>query len=283
MNAQLKPTDFGIFLDIPAEQYHERELGVVSNSVLKILRDKSPAHYRAYIDETDERVETPAMRFGTAYHCAVLEPEKFAETYAVAPHFGDLRTTAAKSAKADWLIGNGDKIMLSSDDATRIDGMLAALHAHPVAAGIIRSKTAKREATLRWQDTRTGLTCKARADWWEPGKFFMDLKTTEDASPAKFARSILDYSYHVQHAHYCDGANALGERIGHYLILAQEKSAPYAVAVYHVDSFTEARGFELRERGMDIMADCLAKDRWPAYGDGIAEISLPAWALKDAA
>ncbi len=273
--------DLGIFLDLPAEDYHRRELGVVSNSVLKILRERTPAHYKAYIDGTDEREETPTLRFGTAYHMAVLEPERFAATYAVAPKFGDLRTNAAKARRDTWQAENVGKEMLSEDDGERIAGMLAAIKAHPIAGNIFRSRTAHREATMRWVDERTGLTCKLRADLWEPGQYFADLKTTEDASPAKFAKAIHDYGYAVQHAHYCDGANACGERIENYLIVAQEKAAPYCVAVYHVDANTESRGYELRERGMDLMARCLRENRWPAYGDGIEEISLPAWALKD--
>lgn len=279
MNAQVAPNATGLLsLDIPAEQYHKRELGVASNSVLKMLREKSPAHYRAWIDAEDED-ETPALAFGRAYHARVLEPETFAQRFLVAPDFGDLRSSKNRAVRDEWRAAHPGAQVITRDDADKIEAMHAALMLHPVAAGIMRDGHA--EVTMRWRDSVTGVECKARADWWVPGKFFMDLKTTNDASPAGFKRSIVDYGYHVQHAHYCDGAQACGETIRNYLILAQEKEAPYVPAVYHIDAAAEIRGFELRERGLRTMADCLATDTWPGYGSGITELSLPAWALED--
>ena len=55
MNAQLVgqpvPTSIsqfapGIYPDIPAEVYHRPELGMVSAGVLRLLAEKTPAHYR---------------------------------------------------------------------------------------------------------------------------------------------------------------------------------------------------------------------------------------------
>lgn len=267
-----------ILLDVPAEDYHRRELGVASNSVLKLLRDKSPAHYRAWVDTEDE-AETPALLFGRAYHCRVLEPERYGREFVVLPDFGDMRSSKNRAVRDEWLADRPGVTVVAAEDAERIEAMHAALMAHPVAAGIMRAGHS--EVTMRWVDEQTGVLCKARADWWVPGKFFMDLKTTLDASPAGFARSVASFGYHVQHAHYCDGARACGQPVGNYLILAQEKEPPYVAAVYHIDAAAEVRGFELRERGLQQMADCLRTDTWPGYGTGITELSLPAWALKD--
>lgn len=278
MNAQLQPVPGAIALDVPAAEYHRRELGVASNSVLKLIRDKSPAHYRAWLDAEDDS-ETPAMLFGRAYHCRVLEPDRFANEFVVMPALGDMRSSTNRAARDAWLAERPGATVISSDDSDRIEAMHKALMAHPLAAGIMKSGHS--EVTMRWVDELTGVECKARADWWVPGKFFMDLKTTEDASPKGFARSIEKYGYHVQHAHYCDGARACGESLKNYLILAQEKEAPYVPAVYHIDAAAEIRGFELRERGLQTMRECLDANTWPGYGTGITELTLPAWALKD--
>lgn len=281
-----------LLLDVPAADYHRRELGVASASTLKLIRDRSPAHYRAWIDATDDH-ETPALLFGRAYHMRVLEPERFAATYVAPPENPPRRPTEAqRNAKKPsddtiaaiafwdaWNAENAGKETLTRDDFERIEAMHAALMQHPLAAGIMRAGHS--EVTMRWIDEQSGVQCKARADWWVPGKFFMDLKTTEDASPRAFVRSIEKYGYHVQHAHYCDGARACGETIRNYLILAQEKEPPYAAAVYHIDAAAEIRGFELRERGLQTVRECLDSNTWPAYGTGITELSLPPWALKD--
>jgi hypothetical protein len=293
MNAQLRePLPDGFLLDVPAEAYHRRELGVANNTALKILRERSPAHYRAWVDG-QEQPESPAFLFGRAYHCRVLEPERFAREFIAEPADAPARpTTVMREAKKpspssiarvafwdQWDAANAGKTVISADDYARIEAMHAALMAQPLVAGIMRDGFS--EVTMRWVDEPTGIACKARADWWVPGRFFMDLKTTDDASPKWFARAIADYGYHVQHAHYCDAARACGQPVRNYLILAQEKEPPYVAAVYHIDAEAEARGFELRERGLQVLRNCLDTNTWPGYGSGITEISLPGWALKD--
>lgn len=264
--------------DLPASEYHKRELGVASNSGMKLIRERSPAHYKAWCEGEQEK-ETPALAFGRAYHCRVLEPDVFARTYKVMPDFGDMRSSTNRAKRDEWLAENPGAEVISQDYADRIEAMYTALMAHPVAAGIMRN--GKAEVTMYWVDPDTGVKCKARADWWVPGKFFMDLKTTDDASPQAFARSIAKYGYHVQHAHYCDGARECGEAISHYLILAQEKEAPYLPAVYHIDAEAEQRGFALRHASLQSIASCIKSGNWPGYGAGISEITLPAWALKE--
>lgn len=278
MSAQLQPVAGEILLDVPAAEYHKRELGVATNSTLRMIRERSPAHYRAWIDSADDN-DTPAMAFGRACHARVLEPARYAVDYQVMPVFGDLRSVKNRAARDAWCDQHPGATFISADTAVQIEAMHAALMQHPLAAGIMRE--GRSEVTMRWTDPETGVTCKARADWWKPGRFFMDYKTTEDACPAAFKRSVAKYSYHQQHAHYCDGAKACGENIDNYLILAQEKEPPYVCVVYHIDAATETRGYELRQRGLEIMARCIENDTWPGYGAGITELALPPWALQD--
>lgn len=280
MSAALDMPELGQVLPgVPAEEYHRRELGVASNTAMKLLLAKSPAHLRAWYEAEDDAADTPALAFGRAYHCRVLEPERFGREYLVSPDFGDMRSSKNRAARDEWLAERPGATLLPAADAERIEAMHAALMAHPVAAGIM--KQGQCEVTMRWTDDTTGVACKARADWWVPGRFFMDLKTTDDASPEGFKRSIAKYGYHVQHAHYCDGARLCGETIKHYLILAQEKEPPYVPAVYHIDVAAEERGYALRDKALRSIAECMRTGVWPGYGTGITEISLPAWALQD--
>lgn len=281
-----------ILLDVPAAEYQRRELGTATSGVLQRLRTQTPAHIKAWAATRDDD-DTPAKVFGKAYHCRVLEPEVFTATYCAPPPADaprDLRhlRTAKKPSEATlesiafwdaWYAEHEGQIALPREAFEQIEAMHAALMAHPVAAGIMRDGVS--EVTMRWVDEATGVPCKARADWWvESRKLLMDLKTTDDASPEAFSRSIDRYGYHVQHAHYCDGARVCGIGVQHYLILAQEKEPPYLPAVYSIDAAAEVRGFELRERGLEILRRCRESNEWPGYS-GITEISLPAWALKD--
>lgn len=267
-----------ILLDVPASDYHRRELGVATNSTLKIIRDRSPAHYRAWVDAEDDN-ETPPLLFGLAYHMRVLEPERYAREYQVMPSFGDMRSSNNRAKRDEWLADNPGVTTVSAADGERIEAMHTALMAHPLVAGIMREGHS--EVTMRWIDEPTGVRCRARVDWWVPGKLLMDLKTTDDASPRGFVRSIDKYGYHAQHSFYCEAARCCGETIRNYLILAQEKEPPYVAAVYHVDTAAEIRGYELISAGLQTMRDCLASDTWPGYSTGITQLSLPPWSLKD--
>ena len=88
-NSSIQDTWAGVFYDIPAEEYHQRELGVASKSTLDLVHH-SPAHYYAWLQGLDKE-PTPALEFGAAFHCASLEPERFARDYAIVPNFGDCR------------------------------------------------------------------------------------------------------------------------------------------------------------------------------------------------
>ena len=268
-----------ILFDVPAADYHRKELGVVSASILRKLTERTPAHYRAWIDEAEES-ETPALAFGRAYHCRVLEPELFAATYVVAPDFGDMRSGTNRAKRDAWLVDRPGVTLLSRADADLIEAMHAALMRDPEIAELFSEGDS--EVTLRWTDEATGLPCKARADRWNRRRRLMaDLKTTHDASEHGFGRAVVKYGYDVTCAHYSEGAKALGEPVEKYVIVAQEKRAPYLAALYELDAAAEARGYEIRQRGMDLMASCLSSSAWPGYPRGIQPLALPGWAIAN--
>ena len=300
MNAQLAPsaptsiTQYapGIHLDVPAEVYHRKELGVVNCGALKQLA-QTPAHYRAWLADTEDK-ETPAKNFGRALHCAVLEPELFEATYIiardhpfrrVADRNRNAKNPSAETIKAcaywdAWAREMGDKIEISHDDAIVLRGIQQSVKAHPIASKLFTGGVA--EATVVWTDPQTGLLCKARLDYYiESRGLCVDLKSTEDASPAGFAKSVANYTYHVQHSHYSDGMLCLGKPLRAFLFVAVEKTPPYAVAVHCINDEAEARGQDLRRRGMDTINDSLKADSWPGYAPTIHTLALPRWALND--
>jgi hypothetical protein len=282
----------GIYPDVPAEVYHRRELGVVNKGALDQLA-RTPAHYRAWVDGADEG-ETPALVFGRALHCAVLEPEVFDQTYIVAREHPFIRVSdrlrnAKKPSQGTldaiaywdaWEAEMGDKIEVSAEDAKVLRGMQASVFAHPIAGKLFADGVA--EATAVWTDHEHALCCKARMDYYvESRGLVIDLKSTEDASPEGFARSVAKYRYHVQHAHYASAFQSLGHELRAFLFVAVEKAPPYAVAVYCIDAEAESRGIELRDHAMRTLNECLRDDAWPGYAPNIHRLALPGWALRD--
>jgi len=265
----------GIRFDLEADLYHRRELGVVSKSALDLFQ-RSPAHYKAWIDGHD-RKETDALRFGQAMHVALLEPERFSDTYIVEPDFGDCRGKANRAARDAWRESNANRVVVSNDNQSSITAMQRSFFAHPTASKLLHGGIS--EVSLRWVDDETGVVCKARADRWNPDrKLAVDLKSTDDASPEGFAKSVAKWRYHVQDALYRAGFAACGEPVEHFALVAIEKEPPYAVAVYTLDTEAVAKGHSLARAGIEMMRVCLDTKSWVAYSNGVSELALPRWA-----
>lgn len=270
----------GLHRGVPDAVYHQRRKGVVSKSALDVFA-RSPAHYLAWLTEPDE--DTPALAFGRAFHCAVLEPERFAREYAAQPDFGDLRTKAARAERAEWVEAHPGVRAISADDAERIAGMTAAIMRHPVASRLLVG--AEREVALSWEDNLSGLRCKSRTDAWRPDlATILDLKSTEDASPAEFARSVDKYRYDVQDALYRMGMRAAaGIDVAHFVLCAVEKQKPHDTVCYQLDEAAIVAGGNTARVEMMRFAECVRTDKWPGYSDRLETLSLPRWSQRASA
>jgi hypothetical protein len=217
------------------------------------------------------------MRLGTALHTHVLELSRWDEEIAVAPAM-DRRTKAGKESYAAFEAAAAGKTVITADDAEVVMAMGRSIMRHPGAAMLL-GLPGKAETTHMWTDEATGLECKCRPDWLlDDGSLIVDLKTTEDASPAGFSKSIAAYRYHVQAAHYLTGVErATGRRPDQFVFCVVEKRPPHAVAVYAADAEMVAAGQVIAARDMLLLAECRDADYWPAYSDQIETISLPAW------
>lgn len=258
------------FIDLSAEDYHA-DRSAVSKSWLDQI-DRSPAHLRAYLD--GQREETPAMTFGRLVHCAVLEPDLLDDQFAVIPSDINRRTKVGKEEFTAWEKEHAHHTIVTS-------AQLA--DAKAIRDSVLRSKAASAllgkgapEQSVVWIDSQTGERCKARADWLRDS-VIVDVKTTQDARPDAFMRSIANYRYDVQAAHYGRGFER--ER---FAFIAVEKTPPYGVAVYLADDTIRERGQEARIRNLETYGQCRESGEWPGYPDIVTGISLPAWARSAA-
>ncbi len=261
-----------------AADYHRED--ACSASRLKSLR-KSPAHCRWDLDHPKE---SDALKFGTAFHSFVFEPETYRQTYAVEPEFGDCRKTQNKARRDAWRSENERREILALDDAATIAHMAKALSIHPLGR-LLMDSPGRSELSAFWADPKTGLRCKLRADRLVEvpgvGRVCFDLKSTDDASPDGFRRAIHKWGYHIAAAHYLAGLAQVGEPCDVYVLAAVEKSGPFAVGIYAVDDPTVEQGERERERLMQVYAQCDRTGVWPAYSDEIQKINVPKWAFDD--
>jgi hypothetical protein len=258
---------------MPAAEYHAR--ADIGSGALKALL-RSPAHYQAEYINRVHVDEKPAYRVGTLTHTACLEPDHWALMH-VRGIDGDGRTKAVQEARKAQAVAALGKTVVPPDEYDLAEAMAASVRAHK-AAGFLLREVDGTEISIFWEDEVTGVACKGRLDCSRAG-VVIDLKTCQDASPAEFARSIANYGYGVQAAHYLDGYRAThGKDAEAYVWIAVEKTAPHVVAVYAASPDLLSTGRTQRLRALDRLCECRASGVWPGYSERIESIDLPRWA-----
>jgi hypothetical protein len=265
----------GVYPGTPMDIYHAWE--AASNSRLTKLR-RSPAHMKASLSEPQD---TPALRIGRAAHSAILEPDDFMSRYACGPS-GDKRTKDIKAAWESLEMKHGEEYVLKGVDYDACLEMRDAVYAHSKASKLLIGAGEIELSTVWTVPVADGsLTCKARLDRYTAGiagGAVVDVKTTRDASPRAFERAIFDLGYHRQGAFYLDAARAHGIPAEHFVIVAVEKEAPYAVAVYRLTEGALDAGREQLQPLLRTYAMCQTLNEWPAYPETVQDIALPSYA-----
>jgi exodeoxyribonuclease VIII len=223
---------------------------------------KSPNHFLQYINR--EQVTTPAMIKGTAFHCLVLESEKFRADYAVAPKV-DRRTKAGKETWANFSSENEGKEVITQQDWNDISEMAKAFYNYEHSSSLLSM-----DVEQHIEGKIQGIDFRGYADI-VGDNYIADLKSCQDASPDKFIRDAFNMDYHLQAAIYLELTGK--ER---YYIIAVESSAPYNVAVYEMS-------FEMITAGRKKLYELIEKfkewDGMPeTYSTKIELLTLPAWA-----
>jgi len=261
---------------LSSEDYHSGP--GVSNSGLKLIGDKTPLHFWArYLDPKRRQVKGSAPMFvGTALHAAALEPSVFARTYVEAPF--SARNAAGYKAWAKEQAEAGSLILMP-DEAANVAGMRRALWSDPEVAALFQD-VFEFEYSAYATDPVTGALVRIRMDMLTNGGWVVDLKKTQDASPAALAKTIANYGYFHQDAFYTDVLEwACGEPPAGFLFVFVEELPPHAVKVVRIVEEDRDRGRRLYRRNLNTYARCLESGQWPGYG-GAQYIELPYWARR---
>ena len=260
--------------DMTNEEYHSH--AAVSKSDL----DAAHKSGRHYFDKKNGpvRASTAAFDIGTALHAAALPGESF-DSVAVRMPEGLKKTT--KEGKA-FVAENAGKIILNATDAYCIDQMMLSMLEHPVSSGLIKGELpGKSEQSFFVTEPETGLEVKCRPDFMlNDGSLIIDLKTTTDASPKGFQKSLVNFRYYVQAAWYLDVVEmSTGKRPDGFLFVAVEKQRPFSTGVYVADEEMIKIGRDHAMEDLRKIAKWKAEDVYPGYSDRAEMISLPKWML----
>lgn len=281
--------------DLKNCDYHGNK-DYISASGLKKIK-VSPLHYKE-----EEKEETDAMVFGSAYHAYILEPEKFKKEYYV---FDDsaicelLIGEGSKSPRAtnkykEWSqMQNsiaGDRIMLDQNTFKTIEKMKERLFSHRYAKKLLSDGEVEQSfmCQVGYEDKTANV--KFRPDLFNTRLHYcLDLKTTSDASVDGFTRNAAEYDYHIQAALYVDLLEAItgDKRMYSFYFIAQEKKAPYAFNIFEASPQFIGQGRYEYEQLIKLWNWCVENNRWPGYQVfcenkyGVNELSLPKWNIKE--
>lgn len=267
-------TEPGVY-DVPEGVYHGDQslaptLGrSLSNSGMKTLLD-CPARFAHERDHG--RPPKDAYDLGSLVHDLVLhggdERLRVIDCY-------DWRKKADQDAKkAAHAAG---LVPVNRADLLQASRIARAVRAHPLAGPIFSQ--GKPEQSIYWVDQDTGITCRARVDWVRDNAL-VDLKSCEKASPEAFAKSCANFRYDMQASHYSEGWEAVTGQALPFIFVAVEKSPPYLIGVYQLDSEAMKNGMLDVRKTKALYAECESANVWPGYPIEVAQLSLPRWAVR---
>ena len=257
---------------ISNKEYRDSD-GISSTELKKIM--KSPIHYRYWKDNSDNE-DTPSLLMGRAAHKYVLETYDFYNEFAIAP-VCDRRTKDGKSTYEMFLKESEGKDVITLEQFEQIDAMRNAAYATPFVSKLLTN--GEKELSFWGVDEETGLRIKCRPDCiteMNGGHILIDYKTCSDAENMKFCRDSIKYGYDLQLAMYRE---ILRQNTGHdytVVIIAQEKTPPYATNVFQLSENYLQSGEEVYKEMLRIYKQCEETGNWWGYmRDGISILGQP--------
>jgi len=254
--------DFASYRADPA--YSASDLKIVTKQNLKAL------WHSKFNELAPPKLPTPAMKFGTLFHTMCLENDSFYGQYKVVE---DKRTKKGKELALEYE-AKGITV-ITPQDAALADNMLSSIMANEVAYELLDK--GKSEQSFWWSHSATKLDLKCRCDKIN-GDTVVDLKTTGEggASPESFTRTMTNFSYHLQAAHYLQGTGAK-----RFIFVAIEKVFPYNIGIYELDNEFIDTGYELQEQALLKISEATQTGKWLGYTDtepnGIQTLDKPYW------
>ena len=253
----------------------------ISASAIKAGRASMMQMHYAMTTPRDTDAPTPAMRWGSLAHAALLEPARFAASVAV--------WEGGRKAGKEWTAfaeAHQGKEIVTPDELARLEAMQAAARANGDAR-LFMSRVAAVETPLVWESVHGVGLCKGRPDCVGDG-FIGDYKTARDIDPRRLFSQFAGLGYAHQLAWYRDGFQTIsGKSVTSCWILAQQSVPPYECGVIEIPQtvLDAALGAGVSEGGEDTCVAiarryraCEACGSYPGRYQGIVTYEPPAWA-----
>ena len=290
----------GPFIEDDDEYHaHTKEKRTIASTALKVFRG-SPADYEArFILNIDKQTESPAMYFGKAAHCLILEgPEAFDHRFKLldeqtAEEIGVINkktgkpygqdTAAFKKGMAGFKEKFGGRQPLLPDEYEMLVNMTKAVNQNEVANDLLNIRNGMPEAVFRYFSESLNITLQCKADRLllnDDGtniRGFVDLKTCQCLH--EFKRKARIFQYPQQMCFYRETIERVCKAEQSTLqldamdvfLVAVEKRVPFKVGVWCFPTLVlDELGDDLTEELCRYSA-CLKTNNWPTGFEGVQE------------
>lgn len=189
---------------------------------------------------------TKAMDFGSCVHKLVLEPLDFEKEFAVSPKY-NLRTNEGKASYQSFIDANMGKTIIDED--TFMEAKMCADNVMRIAGNFFKNGVAENS----YFSEIGGVGARCRPDYYiEDIGLVVDLKTTQDASPDGFIKSVANFGYYIQEPFYVDVLDSLNKPVNRFIFVAVETKPPYMVGIYELDYISRDHGRSEYMRAIEI-------------------------------
>lgn len=274
----LRITEPGIYPGMAADDYHADccPTPSFSQSIGKVLLDKSPAHARwqhprlnpLYEPDNDRKFDVAnvahLLLLGRGRAITVIEADDWRS-----PKTRDIRDKLAAEGKLGVLRHHFE----------RAADMVAVARQRLVAMGL-DMEWGDAEAVIAWREGDMWL--RAMLDWLSADRLLIvDFKTTSaSAAPLAVETKMATDGWDVQAAMHERGLNVLdpanaGRR--RHVFVCQEIDEPYELTVNEIDEAAMTMGRKRLALAVGIWARCMAANAWPGYPVEVLRPSYPAY------
>ena len=255
----------GLFTDIPQDEY--RKIDALANSDA-VMIERNPADYIWSRNAPINYSKVQTKDFGTALHCALLEPNEYEDLVFVSSVKG--RNTKSFEQEA---IDNPDNIVLTADEAEQIKVMVGSVNAHPTAAHLLSHK-GQAECSVIANDDERGVLLKCRPDknLIESIGFCLDVKTTGSIddwrSDKEWINPLFKFDYGHQAAFYMHTLSLhYGFKVTRFVFVAVSSSIAlgrYPVGVFEVtkDQLIELGFWQRMLSNIERFKKCRDNNDW---------------------
>ena len=216
------------------------DTSMVSNSHLKELEKGGPRSLMNYLNQAKaKKKQTEAQIYGSAFHCAVLEPDELYKRFFVLDDAQICKSIGGKSPRSTndykaWksaeLLKHGGKQELDLSDYTDIMNLKDRVYSIPQCRQLLEH-TLKEVVYFR---NIEGVMCKCKADGLRVNQFGLELKSMKDAPTlSTFSYTVNSLDYDRAAAFYKDILD-----VPEMHFIAAEKTYPHNIGVFTLSKET---------------------------------------------